>query len=98
MFDWDEANIAHIAEHDVLPKEAEEVVLNNPLDLEEQDRNGESRLMQLGETANKRLLVVVTTPRGSKIRVVTAFAANRAYREFYAAHKTREDHGEKNSS
>ena len=24
MFDWDEFNIAHIAEHDVLPNEAEE--------------------------------------------------------------------------
>lgn len=24
-FDWDEANIAHLAKHNVLPKEAEEV-------------------------------------------------------------------------
>ena len=97
MFDWDEANIAHIAEHDVLPHEAEEVITNNPLDLEEQDRNGESRLMQVGETTDKRVLMVVTTPRGSKIRVVTAFPANRAYREFYAAQKAN-DHAEENSA
>jgi hypothetical protein len=28
-FDWDEANIAHIAKHDVKPHEAEEVITNN---------------------------------------------------------------------
>jgi hypothetical protein len=28
MFDWDEGNISHIAEHGVSPDEAEEVVLN----------------------------------------------------------------------
>jgi hypothetical protein len=40
MFDWDEANLRHVAEHDVEPFEAEEVVINDPLDLEEQFRNG----------------------------------------------------------
>jgi hypothetical protein len=34
MFDWDEANIRHIAEHGVLPSEAEEVILRSPLDLD----------------------------------------------------------------
>lgn len=50
MFDWDEANTAHIAEHGVLPSEAEEVVLNSPLDVEYTIRNGEVRLRQAGET------------------------------------------------
>lgn len=27
VFEWDEANIGHIARHDVVPKEAEEVFL-----------------------------------------------------------------------
>jgi uncharacterized DUF497 family protein len=97
MFDWDEANIAHIAEHDVLPFEAEEVVANSPLDIGHQGRNGEDRLMQIGATFSGRILVVITTLRGAKTRVVTAYPANRAYRAFYSAQKERTD-GETNSS
>jgi uncharacterized protein len=33
LFDWDTANIAHIAEHEVVPEEAEEVVLGDPLEM-----------------------------------------------------------------
>ena len=32
-FDWDEANIAHLFRHTVTPQEAEQVVLNDPVDL-----------------------------------------------------------------
>jgi hypothetical protein len=32
-FDWDEANIGHVARHSVLPDEAEQVILNDPVDL-----------------------------------------------------------------
>ncbi len=32
-FDWDEANVGHVARHGVLPEEAEQVVLNDPVDL-----------------------------------------------------------------
>ena len=32
-FDWDEANIGHVARHKVLPDEAEQVIVNVPLDL-----------------------------------------------------------------
>jgi uncharacterized protein len=35
-FDWDDTNIQHIAEHNVKPSETEEVVDNDPLDLEMQ--------------------------------------------------------------
>lgn len=49
MFDWDAANLGHLAEHDVTPAEAEEVVLNNPIDLTRQARNGEDRVAQIGE-------------------------------------------------
>jgi uncharacterized DUF497 family protein len=90
---WDEANIAHIAEHDVLPSETEEVITSNPLDLGQRTRNGEDRLMQIGPTLSGRVLVVITTLRGVKTRVVTAFPASRAYRAFYLAQKDRIDHG-----
>jgi uncharacterized protein len=99
MFDWDEANVAHSAEHGVTPGEAEEVVTGGgPLDLEHQTRRGEERLMQIGATAAGRVLVVITTIRGMKMRVVTAYPANRAYRAFYLAHKEDSDDGKTNPS
>ena len=62
--------------------EAEETISNAPVDIAHQMRNGEKRLVQIGETNAKRVLLVVTTMRGSKTRVVTAFPANRAYHSF----------------
>ncbi len=37
-FDWDDANIQHLAEHDVGPDEAEYVIMHDPLDVEIQVR------------------------------------------------------------
>ena len=58
-------------------EDAEQVVLGNPLDVEVQLRNGEERTIQVGETDLGRVLVVVTTFRGKRLRVVTAFPANK---------------------
>jgi uncharacterized DUF497 family protein len=74
-FEWDESNCGHIAGHQVEPQEAEEVILNNPVDLERQNRNGEDRILQLGESNAGRVLVVISTFSGSKIRVISAWAA-----------------------
>jgi hypothetical protein len=71
-FDWDEANRNHLTKHDVTPQEAEEVVLGDPLDTELQIVEGsgeEERLLQLGETAKGRILQLLTTWRGGKVRV-----------------------------
>ena len=87
MFSWDAANISHIARHGVTPEEAEQVVENNPLDLERQIRNGEQRILHLGETLAGRVLVVVVTLRGEMIRVVTSHSADRAMRRFYLLQK-----------
>ena len=97
MFDWDDANRKHVAEHGVTPSEAEEVIANNPLDLELQYRNDEERILQLGETNALRILVVVTTWRGTRIRVVTAFPATPQLRKFYAAHKGMSDEGKEST-
>lgn len=83
MFDWDDANRAHIAKHQVSAEEAEQVILNDPLDLELQLRSGEERTVQIGETNAGRILVVVNTWRRKKIRVVTAFAAPPRLRKLY---------------
>jgi uncharacterized protein len=98
MFDWDEANIAHIAEHGVTPGEAEEVVTGGPLDLEYTIRNGEARLRQAGETSTGRILAVVTVIRNGRIRVVTAYPASRSLRATYLTHKEAERNGKENPS
>lgn len=41
QFDWDSANIGHIAEHDVTPEEAEDVLLGDSLDLNFQADEGD---------------------------------------------------------
>jgi uncharacterized DUF497 family protein len=87
MFDWDEGNIAHIAEHGVFPDEAEEVVLNNPLDIDYRVEDGEVRVRQVGETAEGRILAVATTERGNLIRVVTAYDASPFLRSTYRKYK-----------
>jgi len=32
-FDWDDANVHHVERHRVAPEEAEQVIMNDPLDL-----------------------------------------------------------------
>ena len=86
-FDWDECNIRHIARHGVIPEEAEQAIRNNPLDLGAQTVNGEERFLSLGLTNRGRLLVVATTMRASKVRVVTAYAAGRKLALLYTREK-----------
>ncbi len=83
-FDWDEANIAHIARHDVMPQEAEEAIRNNPLDLGSRIHEGELRMTQLGRTNAGRILLVVSTWRGTLIRVVTSYPARKKAQQFYS--------------
>ena len=97
-FDWDEANIAHIAKHDVKPHEAEEVITRNPLDLDYVLRNGEGRFVQVGETLDRRVLVVVSTLRDDKIRVVSARPANRKHRLPYQRMMEQQNDREESSS
>jgi len=93
-FDWNEANRSHIAEHGISPDESEQVVKNEPIDVTLQNRDGEERIVQVGETDARRILVVVTTLRGEKVRVVTAFPANARMRQFYFRQKA-QDYGGK---
>ena len=92
MFVWDSANIGHIAEHDVTPEEAEQVLENRPFDLSHQLRNGEERIVHLGETRTGRILRVVVAPREGRLRVVTAWPADRKDRQLYVTQKGIRDH------
>ena len=84
LFDWDKANIAHIAEHEVSPEETEQVLLGDSLEVDfEPDANGEERWTYLGETARGRILTVIMTLRDEKMRVVTAFDAESRDKTLY---------------
>ena len=86
-FDWDDGNINHLALHGIEAEEAEQVVRNRPCDLESFLRNGEDRTAQVGETDSGRVLVVISTMRGSKVRVVTAWLANERLRRYFQIQK-----------
>jgi uncharacterized protein len=87
QFDWDDENRGHVAAHDVSCAEAEQVIKNEPFDLEFQTENGEERFVQLGETNAGRILVVVSTRRKTWIRVITAFDAPKAMKSVYIVQK-----------
>ena len=82
-FDWDEANIGHLARHNVLPEEAEQVILNDPVDVGMEIVEGEERYLNLGATAQGRVLLVVTIWREDRVRVVTAFEPIKRLIHFY---------------
>ena len=84
-FDWDEGNIAHIARHDVLPSEVEQVFGNGTVDVGFEVTGGEERWTSIGHSAVLRVLIVVWTMRGELVRAVTAFeAGNRAAAEYFS--------------
>jgi uncharacterized DUF497 family protein len=83
LFDWDDANIGHIAEHDVTPEEAEPIILGDPLDSDFDTVNGEERWSYLGETGEGRILRVWLTVRGPKMRVVTSFEPSKSQINLY---------------
>ena len=62
-FDWDEANVEHIARHGINPKETEEAILIKPLETGIQSHEREERVLCLGRTKSGRLLTVLYTER-----------------------------------
>jgi uncharacterized DUF497 family protein len=86
-FDWDDENVSHLARHEISPGEAEEVIRNRPCDLEASLRNGEERVPQVGETNAGRVLIVISTMRDGKVRVVTAWPAKERLRRYFQSQK-----------
>jgi uncharacterized protein len=87
-FDWDDANREHLAKHSVTPREAEEALNADTLELAAYEVAGEERLEELGMTDSGRILFLVTAVRGERLRVVTAFDATRSQRlDFLAYHR-----------
>src|SRR2546421_7759556 len=85
-FDWDEGNIGkNWLKHRVTDKESEEIFKNVPLMLSRDIRHSEeeSRYIALGKTGRNRLLSVLFTIRGKKIRNISARAMSRKDRKDY---------------
>jgi uncharacterized protein len=85
-FEWDEEKAKqNLKKHRVSFEEASTVfgdplalTIPDPLHSEEEDR-----FITLGESHRRRLLVVVSTERGDKIRLISARVATRRERKDY---------------
>jgi uncharacterized DUF497 family protein len=85
-FEWDEGNAAkNWLRHEVQQAEAEQALLNTPLVVNVTTRHGasEPRFIALGQTDVGRLLTVVFTIRGTRIRVISARAMSKPERKIY---------------
>jgi uncharacterized DUF497 family protein len=82
---WDAWNVAHIARHDVIPEEVEEVCHDEPMTSE----TYKGRLRVVGLTQSGRILTVILapTPDAGVYYPVTARSADRKERRHY-----REEH------
>ncbi len=77
-FEWDAANIDHIADHQVTPAEVEQVFANGLDIVLHYERKGEKRSNGIGTTDAGRTLFVVFTMRRGRIRTVTAYQTKRS--------------------
>jgi uncharacterized DUF497 family protein len=85
-FEWDEGNAAkNWIRHRVTQSECEEVFFNRPLVVAEDEAHSdhELRFFALGQTDAGRLLLVVYTIRGERVRVISARDMIRSERRTY---------------
>ncbi len=83
MFEWDRNNLRKIRAHGIEREETEQVLLNDPIPIYEQDVEGERRFVYYGGTNAGRLLAVIVTARAGEIRVVTAYDLDAGQRRDY---------------
>ncbi len=85
-FEWDDGNSAkNWLRHEVQQSEAEQALLNTPVvvNVTRKHAAAEARLIALGQTDAGRLLTVVFTVRGTKVRVISARAMSKPERKIY---------------
>jgi len=91
-FEWDEGNIKkNLERHRVSHIECEEIFFNRPIIVkkDESHSTSEDRYLVLGKTDAGRLLFIVFTLRGNKIRIISARDMNRKERKIHE--ETQED-------
>jgi uncharacterized protein len=73
LFDWDDANVGHLARHGVTLEEAEEALVDpRRIGASAYNVAGERRWAIIGSAEDGRVLFVVFTRRDRRIRVITA--------------------------
>lgn len=89
---WDSWNIAHIAKHNVVPDEVEQVCHINPV----VQKGKKGRLLVFGPTEKHRMLVAVLDPIEEKgvFYPITAYSASKKLIKIYLNKKG----GEKNDT
>jgi uncharacterized protein len=93
VFEWDDprderGNTRHVARHGVTPAQAEQA-LSDPdgFDAPTYPTATEERYAYVGATEAGRILFVVYTERDERIRIITAYRAERDEREAYIARR-----------
>ncbi len=86
-FDWDAANLRHLARHRVTREEFEQAMNLDPIFMDVGDEAGEERWYALGPTSALRVLFLVFTLREGRVRPVTGWTASRKLREMYFRQK-----------
>ena len=80
---WDDWNVAHIGQHDVLPNEVEEVCAGNRIEREAYRQ----RIFLVGTTKTGRILTIILEPREEQevYKPITSYDASKrsikAYQE-----------------
>ncbi len=89
--EWDEdKRRAVLAERGVDLADAEHVLMDSPTPQATQRRGDENRYVTIGMGPSGRLLTVVWTERGDRIRVITAWKANGRERARYLRDRSSE--------
>lgn len=89
MFEWDRNNLRKIRAHGIEQVEAEQSLSNDPILVYEQNIADEMRFLYYSETDAGRLLAIVATERGDKLRLVTAYDLDASQRRDYFARRIR---------
>lgn len=84
-FEWDQYNRTKVRlRHNTAPREAEQPFFNDHLIIFDEEHSTEERRYQiLGITDKGRMLFVVFTIRGRKIRIISARSASKKERTEY---------------
>jgi uncharacterized protein len=85
MFEWDSGNkVKSLAKHGVTNQEAEETFFNYKLVAPDQRHSKtESRFGLYGKTDSEKILFIVFTIRGNRVRIISARLADKKERKIY---------------
>jgi uncharacterized DUF497 family protein len=89
-FEWDEAILRHLARHRISRQELEQAIANDPVFVDFRDESGDERWYALGATGDLRVLFLVFSLRGGRVRPITGWEASRKLREAYFQGKNKQ--------